>query len=143
LGALDVSTDDSGEATFQFSFTPVAGKPFLTATATNLTTQDTSEFSPSFVAPSVSVPPAQTVNEDTALILAGANAIVISDPSNDGSQAEQVSLAVEQGTLTLAGTDRLTFLGGGNGTASMTFQGTPAAVNNALNGLQYMATDFN
>jgi hypothetical protein len=142
LGALDVATDDSGQATFRFSFTPVAGKPFLTATATNLATQDTSEFSSSFVAPSVSVPPAQTTNEDAALILAGENAIVISDPSNDGSQPEQVTLAVEQGTLTLADTSGLIFLGGGKDSAAMTFQGTSAAVNSALDGLQYVAADF-
>jgi hypothetical protein len=46
LGAITVTTDASGNsATFHFTFRPVPGKPFLTATATNLLTDDTSEVS--------------------------------------------------------------------------------------------------
>jgi titin len=46
LGAITVVTDASGNSpTFHLTFRPVAGKPFLTATATNLLTGDTSEVS--------------------------------------------------------------------------------------------------
>jgi hypothetical protein len=46
LGAITVTTDANGNsATFHFTFRPVPGKPFLTATATNLLTGDTSEVS--------------------------------------------------------------------------------------------------
>jgi hypothetical protein len=46
LGAITVTTDASGNSpTFHFTFRPVPGKMFLTATATNLLTGDTSEVS--------------------------------------------------------------------------------------------------
>ncbi|MEG4317899.1 MULTISPECIES: DUF4347 domain-containing protein, partial [unclassified Microcoleus] len=45
LGFQDVTTDGAGNANINFPYTPVAGKPFLAATATNKTTGDTSEFS--------------------------------------------------------------------------------------------------
>lgn len=46
VGALTVTTDASGQTPqSQFTFVRVAGMPFVTATATDLTTGDTSEFS--------------------------------------------------------------------------------------------------
>jgi hypothetical protein len=46
LGSTVVTTGATGNsATFHFTFRPVSGKPFLTATATNLLTGDTSEVS--------------------------------------------------------------------------------------------------
>jgi len=45
LGAQAVTTNAGGNATFSFAYTPPAGKPYFTATATNTTTGDTSEFS--------------------------------------------------------------------------------------------------
>jgi parallel beta-helix repeat protein len=45
LGSLVVMTDDSGQVSFNFAYTPVTGDPILTATATNILTLDTSEFS--------------------------------------------------------------------------------------------------
>ncbi|MGL5058433.1 MAG: DUF4347 domain-containing protein, partial [Microcoleus sp.] len=45
LGFQDVTTDSAGNANINFPYTPVTGKPFLAATATNKTTGDTSEFS--------------------------------------------------------------------------------------------------
>jgi hypothetical protein len=46
LGAITVTTDASGNSsTFHFTFHPVPGMPFLSATATNLLTGDTSEVS--------------------------------------------------------------------------------------------------
>ena len=45
LGFVDVETDAGGGASFTFPFTPIPGKNEITATATNLSTGDTSEFS--------------------------------------------------------------------------------------------------
>ncbi|MFQ3679189.1 MAG: right-handed parallel beta-helix repeat-containing protein [Pseudanabaenaceae cyanobacterium] len=45
LVAQNVTTDASGNATFAVPFTPVVGQPFIAATATNVATGDTSEFS--------------------------------------------------------------------------------------------------
>ncbi|NJK60358.1 MAG: calcium-binding protein [Oscillatoriales cyanobacterium SM2_1_8] len=45
LVAQNVTTDASGNATFAVPFTPVASQPFVAATATNVVTGDTSEFS--------------------------------------------------------------------------------------------------
>jgi hypothetical protein len=49
-----------------------------------------------------------------------------------------VSLTVVQGKLTLAGTAGLTFqVGDGRDDRTMTFRGTIAAINTALDGLEY------
>ena len=138
LGFVTVTTDANGQASFHFACDPVAGKPFLTATATNLATNDTSGFSGPDLGPSIQVPPPQTVSEDTPLVLAGPTAIVVSDPVNNGVYPEEVTLTVAQGTLTLSGTTGLTFTAGGNRSSSMTFRGTLADVNSALDGLQYL-----
>jgi hypothetical protein len=45
LGSVNVATDKFGNASFIFSFTPTAGNPYLTATATDSTIENTSEFS--------------------------------------------------------------------------------------------------
>ncbi|MGQ9866773.1 MAG: beta strand repeat-containing protein, partial [Pseudanabaenaceae cyanobacterium] len=45
LVAQNVTTDASGDVTFAVPFTPVAGQSFISATATNTVTGDTSEFS--------------------------------------------------------------------------------------------------
>lgn len=45
LDAQEVTTDGSGDAPLSFSFAYDSAKPFVTATATDLTTGDTSEFS--------------------------------------------------------------------------------------------------
>ena len=92
------------------------------------------------------VPGQQTVNEDTTLTFSSpVNPISIADPENTGSNIYQVTLSVAHGALTLNGTAGLTFLSG-NGTqnATMTVQGTIAAINAALNGLQYLpASNYN
>lgn len=46
LGAQNVTTDASGNAAITFAYTPASGKPYVTATATNTITSDSSEFSP-------------------------------------------------------------------------------------------------
>jgi VCBS repeat-containing protein len=90
--------------------------------------------------PANSVPGAQSVNEDTSLVFSSAhtNAISTSDPDN-ASGTEQVTLSVGHGALTLSQTTGLAFLiGDGTADSTMTFTGTVANVNAALNGLSYL-----
>jgi VCBS repeat-containing protein len=98
-------------------------------------------------APVNAVPGAQTFNEDTTHTFStgNANPISISDP-DAGVATVQVQLTVTSGTLTLSGTSGLSFTftdgngtGAGDGTAdpAMTFRGTIADINSALNGLAY------
>ena len=88
------------------------------------------------------VPGPQSVNEESSLVFSTAtsNAISVSDVDSDGN-AEQVSLSVSNGTLTLSGTSGLSFsTGTGTGNSAMTFTGTLANINAALNGLTYTPT---
>jgi len=97
-------------------------------------------------APVNSVPGAQSVDEDTALVFstAGGNAISIGD-IDAGGAAVQVTLSVTNGTLTLSGVGGLAFASGsGTGDATMTFSGTIANINAALDGLSFSPTaDYN
>ena len=88
-------------------------------------------------APVNAVPGAQSVNEDTDLVLSGANALSISDLDIGGGNAT-VTLSVLSGVLTLSTTAGLAFsVGDGTSDATMTFSGTVGAINAALNGLVY------
>ncbi|MFL5347091.1 MAG: Ig-like domain-containing protein [Hyalangium sp.] len=85
------------------------------------------------------VPGAQSTPEDTALLFssAGGNALSAADP-DAGSELVQVTLTSTHGTLTLGATSGLTFSSGdGTADASMTFTGTLAAINAALEGLRF------
>ena len=98
------------------------------------------------VAPVNTVPAGQTVNEDTALVFSSANgnAITVSDADAGTINAMQVTLSVTNGVLTLGGVAGLSFSSGANGSATMTFTGTIASINTALNGLRFDPTaDFN
>ena len=67
----------------------------------------------------------------------GANELSINDPSA-GTGTIQVTLSDTAGTLTLGSTTGVSIDGGANGSDSITFSGTVAAVNKALDGLQYV-----
>ena len=87
------------------------------------------------------VPAAQTTNEDTSKTFntAGGNLISVSDVDNVSLTA--YTIAVTQGTLTLAQTTGLTFAtGDGTSDATMTFSGTVTNINAALDGLVYAPT---
>jgi len=91
-------------------------------------------------APVLTVPGAQAVDEDTALVLSGAS---IADVDVSGSDLE-VTLSVTDGTITLASTTGLTFSLGADGSTSMTFTGTLANINTAIASLTYQGTaNFN
>jgi parallel beta-helix repeat protein len=86
------------------------------------------------------VPGAQISAEDTALVFSTGtgNRIGVSDPDVGASPLE-VTLTAVQGTLTLAGTAGLTFtVGTGTADATMTFTGTAAAINAALDGMSFL-----
>ncbi len=83
-------------------------------------------------------PGAQSTPQNTSLVLSGANAPQIA--TNTGVATMTVTLTVTNGTLTLASTAGISFTGGANGTATMTFTGSPANINTALNGLVYAPT---
>jgi VCBS repeat-containing protein len=88
-------------------------------------------------APVNTVPLAQTVNEDTNLIFSAANANALSVSDVEATNM-MVSLSVENGTLSLGSTTGLSFtLGDGTNDASLSFIGTKADLNAALNGLVY------
>ncbi|WP_454742913.1 VCBS domain-containing protein [Cupriavidus necator] len=84
------------------------------------------------------MPTAQVVNEDTTLVFstANGNALSISDVDN-GSHT--VTLSAASGTITLNGIAGLQFLAGdGTADGTMTFTGTDAAINAALDGLSFI-----
>lgn len=85
------------------------------------------------------VPTEQSTDENTTLVFSDANhnAIRVSDPDGTIDSTLQVTLSVDQGSLSLARTFGLTFTAGGNGTGTMTFTGTQANINVALDGLKY------
>ncbi|GKS64187.1 hypothetical protein YTPLAS72_14910 [Nitrospira sp.] len=89
-------------------------------------------------APVNQVPGAQSTNEDTTLTFTAANSNLISI-ADDTGELLVVTVAVNNGTVTLSGTTGLTFTtGDGTADATMTFSGTVEDINAALDGLQYM-----
>ncbi|MGD9722530.1 MAG: beta strand repeat-containing protein [Pirellulales bacterium] len=89
-------------------------------------------------APALSVPGAQIVglNHDLTFSSVNGNLISISDVDvQSGNMTLTMSVPVGQGTLTLATLAGLT--GSGDGTNSISYSGTLAALNTALNGLVY------
>ncbi|PSJ38893.1 beta strand repeat-containing protein [Allosphingosinicella deserti] len=88
-------------------------------------------------APINSLTPTQAGTEDVNLVFstANGNAITVSDAE---ASTLQVSLSVANGLLTLSGLAGLSFsVGDGTGDSTMTFSGTAAAINAALDGLVY------
>ena len=96
------------------------------------------------VPPTISTGASATVAEDTALVFSSANhnAITVADVDG-GSGSETMTLSVAHGTLALASLAGLTGVTGNN-SGSVTFSGTLAALNAALDGLVYQGThDYN
>lgn len=83
------------------------------------------------------LPPDPVVNEDEVLTLSGAGAISVSDP-DAGPDDVKVTLTSTNGLMSLSGTAGLAFTtGDGSADATMTFTGTIAAINTALNGMTF------
>jgi len=97
-------------------------------------------------APIITIPGATATPEDTPLVFSagGPDQISITDVDAAGAPVE-VSLNVTNGRITLATTANLTFsVGTGTDETAMTFTGTVADINAALDGLVFEPTpDFN
>ena len=112
-----------------------AGGPLTDTDTVNITVNAIDD------APVNSVPAAQTTNEDTALVFSAGNSNLVSISDVDaGAATVQTQLTVTNGTLSLSGVAGLTFVGGANGTATMTVQGTIGAINTAMAGMSYAPT---
>jgi uncharacterized delta-60 repeat protein len=88
------------------------------------------------------VPAAQTTHMNTALVFSQAddNRISVAD-ADAGTSPVRVRLTATHGILTLSGTSGLSFTtGDGTNDATMTFNGSLANVNTALNGLSFNPT---
>ena len=115
--SIRVRSTDQGSLTFEKAFT-------ITVTNVN-------------EAPVNTVPSSQTVNEDTNLVfsVATSNAITVADID---ATIVQVTLSVNNGTLTLSSLTGLSFItGDGTADAMMVFSGSKANINTALDGLTY------
>ncbi len=93
-------------------------------------------------APVNSVPASQNLNENGTLVFNSGNGNLISVSDVDaGSATIQVTLTSTHGLISLSGTTGLSFLvGSGSSDATMTFTGSQADINTALNGLSYTPT---
>jgi large repetitive protein len=91
-------------------------------------------------APVNHLPAAQSVNQDSSLVLSSGNGnqLSVSDVDAGSDPGFEVQLSVSHGTLTLSTTNNLTVTG--NGTAAVDLTGTLADANAALNGLTYTPT---
>jgi hypothetical protein len=91
--------------------------------------------------PTIDMHNQQTVLEHQELVFsqAAGNAILVGD-SDAGNTSLQVTLSVGSGTLTLGGTQGLTFAQGSGPTGStMTFTGSIADINAALDGMKFVS----
>ena len=93
-------------------------------------------------APENTVPDAQTIQQDGMQVFASSTGTAISIGDFDaGSGTMQVTLDATNGTLNLSGTSGLAFsVGDGLGDGTMTFTGTLADINAALEGMTFAAT---
>jgi hypothetical protein len=137
LGSLEVITDAQGQAVFDVPFTPPAGLPVVTATATD-PGGNTSEVSDVRAASLES--PAQPVRvvPGQPLILSSTpgEGIAIQDPAAGPlDPAWDLTLSVTAGLLTLTRTAGL--VGSGNGTGTLHYEGSLSALDAALQGLSF------
>ena len=137
LGSLNVTTDGQGQAVFDVPFTPPAGLPIVTATATDSggnTSEVSAERRSSLQSPTnvVRAVPGGSV----VLSAAASDGITIDDP--DAGPLDpiwQVTLSAGAGSVLLSSVAGLT--GSGNGTGSLTYSGTLSALNAALASISY------
>ena len=112
--------------------------------ALNASTSSTLNIAAVNDTPLNTVPGPQAVNEDTPLVfsVAGGNAISVADPD---AATLRVTLTATNGVVTLASIAGLAFSAGdGAADATMTFTGTAATINFALDGLSFLASlDYN
>jgi hypothetical protein len=88
--------------------------------------------------PVLNVPAKVNVNENNSVVFSGANAISATDTADGGNNNEQVTMSVNNGTLTLVPTSGSQVEG--SGTAILTISGTVADLNADLANLIYTPT---
>ena len=135
-GTVDYTHDGSETVSDSFTYTI----DDASGTTSNVVTVNLS-IDPVNDAPIHSVPGAQSISGNTPLVFSSqnGNSITVADADGSGAPVE-VMLSVSNGTLSLAGTSGLSFTAGdGSSDAAMTFTGTAAAINAALNGLSFQA----
>ena len=136
---------NTGSKTLNYTPAPnFNGQDIFTYTIRNPTTGVTDTATVTINLAAINDPPvntlpaaaaARTVTEDGTRIFPGN--VTVADVDALGNDI-QTTLSVAHGTLTLATTNGLTFVSGtGTNDDAMTFQGTVAEINAALNGLQY------
>ncbi|HKQ99611.1 MAG TPA: Calx-beta domain-containing protein, partial [Pyrinomonadaceae bacterium] len=141
---LNVSGSGS---TRTLDITPALNQTGTTTITINVTGSNSQVMSDTFVltvnpindGPVNTVPGAQSVLENGTLTFSSANSnpISIADPDS-GANPVQVTLTATNGSITLSGTSGLSFtVGDGTADAQMTFTGTIANINAALNGLVF------
>jgi CSLREA domain-containing protein len=89
------------------------------------------------------VPGALNIPQNTVLTFTGSNLISVADADAavaPGDGVITVSLTATNGILKLSGTAGLTFNSGSDNSAAMSFDGTIAAINTALNGMTFTPT---
>jgi len=120
---LNININDNGNSG--------SGGPLTTSAAITLSISAVND------APVNNIPASQTVQQDGSLVFSSGNgnAITVSDV-DVGNNEMKVTLTAANGLLTLGSTAGLTLQNGsGSGDGTMTFLGTQAAINAALNGL--------
>lgn len=130
------------------SFTPTAGFTGTASfdyTVSDGTLTDTGTVTVTVVAvngnPVNSLPLPQQTQEDTQLLFSSASGTALT-VTDENSSTLTVQVQVTNGTFTLGSTSGLTSVAG-NGTGSVTFQGTLASLVSALNGSRYQpASNF-
>ncbi|MEX2142228.1 MAG: hypothetical protein WD894_23370 [Pirellulales bacterium] len=126
--SLQITTDDQGNTG--------SGGALSDTETVNITVNAVND------APVNTIPVPQSTNEDTALVFSSGNGNQISIADLDaGGSPVQVTLTATNGTISLNGTAGLSFsTGDGTGDGTMTFTGTVANINTALNGLNFAPT---
>jgi hypothetical protein len=120
---LTMTTNDQGNTG--------AGGPQSDVDSVNITVSAVND------APVATVPVAQMIPEDTFVVFSGNNNNRISVADVDAPSL-QVTLTAASGTVTLPGTNGLSFsTGDGTADATMTFLGPVGAINAALDGLRF------
>ncbi len=144
---FDPTTDFYGSASVQIITNDLGhhgeGDPLTDDDTVNITVNPVND------APVNLLPSVESTDEDTSLVfsVANGNSIQVSDPDNrDGHEVDvEVTLTSTNGLLTLGDASTVTFVGdSADGGAVMTFRGTIAEVNQALDGLTFNPTaDYN